>query len=121
MRFTLTLCVKFFLYFFMKYLIPIIITILLFSCEDNSNKSCAEQNLDEVYILDTRVTGIGWFYVDNTSIVDSTSILYDDSRQGTPFITKVNGVYSKYKTVGNSNPIEHYVADTLNQDWISFK
>ena len=121
MRFALTLCVKFFLYFFMKYLIPIIITILLFSCEDNSNKSCAEQNLDEVFILDTRVTGISWFYDDNTCIVDSTSIEYGKWKQGRRFITVVNGVYSIYQTVTNSNPVEHYVGDILSQDWLSYK
>ena len=121
MRFALTLCVKFFLYFFMKYLTPIIITILLFSCEDNSNKSCAEQNLDEVFILDTRVTGISWFYDDNTCIVDSTSIEYGKWKQGRRFITEVNGEYFIHQTITNSNPVEYYVVDSLSLDWISFK
>ena len=102
-------------------LLWVILFVLLLSCEDNSIKTCAEQNLDEVYISDTKVNGIQWFYLDNTCIVDSTSLLYDNQMQGKSFIAEVNGIFSVYQTVGNSNPVEHYVADTLNQDWISFK
>ena len=99
----------------MKYLIPIIIAILFFSCEENTSTT----SYQEAYILDTKVNGIGW--TDKDCNIDSTYIVYEKWKQDRRFIIKVNGEYSIYQTITNSNPVEYYVADSLSRDWISFK
>ena len=55
----------------MKYIISIIITILLFSCEENKSTT----SYQEAYILDTKVSGIGW--TDKDCNIDSTYIVYE--------------------------------------------
>ena len=53
----------------MKYLIPIIIAILFFSCEEGASTT----SYQEAYILDTKVSGISW--TDKDCNIDST-LLY---------------------------------------------
>ena len=99
----------------MKYLIPIIIAILLFSCEESASTT----SYQEAYILDTKVSGISW--TDKDCNIDSTYIVYEKWKQGRRFIAEVNGEYFIYQTIANSNPVEHYVVDSLSLDWISYK
>ena len=99
----------------MKYLVSILILISFFSCEEITHTT----SYQEVYILYKTISGVDWYDKDCT--IDSTYLKYEKWNQVRRFIANVNGIYSVYQTIENSDPIEHYIYENLDQDWITIK